>query len=118
MCERFSWKALRAVVLESPFYDPGTDSVATQRDIIAASVAIADRMTIAVREVSWTPVRILERRETPWTRDNIQRRYDEAWNNIEGDGPGGALVPLPVPPPNKPRGGLAASRQVEESLAW
>lgn len=115
MTEPFSWKALQMQLRASCYICPGDDTT-TQRGLIATAAAIIERMSLDVREVTWTPQRVLDQRAR--TAHVVIIGFDPGHETPAQDCDGGALVLNPVPPPNKPRGGLAASRQKEEALAW
>lgn len=86
-----NWKALRDELAASSYLDPA-DDLTTQRGIVATALAIVERMSDELREVSWKPVRLLEKAASkPLTLDAGQG----------ADKPGNAPVRA-VPPPRKP----------------
>src|SRR6516162_1006321 len=93
----FSWKNLQTELSRSPWLMP-EDDITTQRGIVAASIAILDRMSNGerLREVTWTPVRRLTPPEPPRPAPT------------EATGEPFAKVPTPTPPPRTPRPGGAA----------
>ncbi len=91
------WKALRDELAASSYLDPA-DDLTTQRGIVATALAIVERMSDELREVSWRPVRLQEKAPVkPLTPAPA----------LAGGQPGNAPV-LAVPTPRKPTpGGMA-----------
>ncbi len=95
------WKALRDELATSSYLDP-SDDLTTQRGIVATSIAILDRMSNELREVSWRPVRLLKPASAPVVLAPYQ-----------GSGkPGNAPVRL-VTTPRKPAPGGIAVRPID-----
>jgi hypothetical protein len=92
-----NWKALRDELAASSYLDP-EDDLTTQRGIVATALAIVERMSGELREVSWRPVRLLEKTAAkPLSLDDRKG----------ADKPGNAPV-RSTPMPRKPApGGIA-----------
>lgn len=96
----FSWHALRDQLARSTYLDP-SDDLSSQRGLVATAAAIAERMSDSIRDVSWTPVRILERRLPRATPALPVASSPPA-------GPGrGALIEQRPLPSLRPPGGIA-----------
>jgi hypothetical protein len=106
----FSWRALRDQLAQSAYLMP-EDDLATQRGIVTAAMAIAERMSDDSRHVSWTPVRILAKRET-------RAKAVEA-SAAPPAMDGGALAPKPAPRPSAPcPGGTAVALPLPAEISW
>jgi hypothetical protein len=100
MCD---WKALRAELATSEFFEKG-DDLSTQRGIVATAIAILDRMSNSerLREVSWRPVRLVGK--VAPTVPNLSAPATEKGNDPilvkttpRKPAPGGIALSLPRP---------------------
>ncbi len=92
-----NWFALRNELAASA-YLLETDRLASERDLVATALAIVERMSVETREVSWRPVRLLQKpASAPVAPDPCQ-----------GSGkPGNAPVRLVTTPRKPAPGGIA-----------
>lgn len=91
----FNWKNLRTNLAKSAYIQPA-DDLSTQRGIVAAAIAILDRMSNCerMREVTWKPLRLVAK-ETAAPAPKPSPK--------PGDDRGLKIVnphPLPVMPPS------------------
>ncbi len=118
MCD---WRALQAQLAASPWLD-ASDDLSTQRGIVAASIAVLDRMSNGegLRKVSWTTGRTLAKADAKlaWLMDVVP-----VPPAASPSGNPSQKVDAPLPPPRKPFPGGAAVAQpeprvVEQEAAW
>lgn len=103
----FSWRGLQCELQASPYLDLA-DDLSTQRGLVAAAMAILDRMSGDTGNVSWTPARMSTRRTAALASQALH-------------GPpvidGGQLVKA-APEPSQPRPGGAAVAVPALEIIW
>jgi hypothetical protein len=94
---KFSWKKLADTLAQSDYLD-ATDDLTTQRGVIAASVAILNRMLMSERlnDVSWTPERLRDKSASTYRAPPSPAPATDDGLKVFGAVPSPVLPPTPA----------------------